>query len=49
MICNKCGFGHMFDDSHFDIKVYKCWACGNRIYVDHPKRWGFLRLFQMRQ
>ena len=40
MICNKCGFGHMVDDSHYDIKVYKCWVCGNRIYVDHPKRWG---------
>ncbi len=42
MICNKCGFGQMVDDSHYDIKVYKCWACGNRIYLDHPKRWGFL-------
>jgi DNA-directed RNA polymerase subunit RPC12/RpoP len=42
MICNKCGLGHMVDDSHSDIRVYKCWACGNRIYVDHPKRWGYL-------
>ena len=42
MLCNKCGFGHMIDDSHFDVKVYKCWTCGNRLYVDHPKRRGSL-------
>ena len=42
MVCSKCGFGHMVDDSHFDIKVYKCFSCGNRFYVDHPKRWGAL-------
>ncbi len=40
MVCEKCGFGHMIDDSYFDIKVYKCWVCGNRLYIDYPKRWG---------
>jgi hypothetical protein len=42
MICNKCGAGYMVDDSHNDVKVYKCWVCGNRLYVDHPKKWGYL-------
>jgi hypothetical protein len=42
MVCEKCGFGHMIDDSYFDIRVYKCWVCGNRRYVDYPKRWGSL-------
>jgi hypothetical protein len=42
MLCNKCGFGQMIDDSHFDVRVYKCWTCGNRIYVDHPRRRGSL-------
>ena len=42
MVCDKCGFGHMIDDSYFDIKVFKCWVCGNRLYVDYPKRWGSL-------
>ncbi len=42
MICQKCGFGHMVDDSHHDIRVFKCWACGDRIYADHPKRSGTL-------
>jgi hypothetical protein len=42
MVCEKCGFGHMIDDSYFDIKVFKCWVCGNRLYVDYPKRWGSL-------
>ena len=32
----------MVDDSDTGIKVYKCWACGNRVYVDHPKRSGSL-------
>jgi hypothetical protein len=30
----------MVDDSHHDIKVFKCWVCGDRIYPDHPKRSG---------
>ena len=42
MVCDKCGFGYMVDDSHRDIKVFKCWVCGNRLYVDHPKRRGAL-------
>jgi len=42
MVCDKCGSGYMIDDSYTDIKVYKCWVCGNRIYVDHPKRSGSL-------
>ena len=42
MICHKCGFGHMVDDSHHEIKVFKCWVCGDRIYPDHPKRSGAL-------
>ena len=40
MNCQKCGFGYMLDDSHQDIKVFKCWVCGDRIYPDHPKRSG---------
>jgi hypothetical protein len=40
MVCDKCGFGYMIDDSYRDIRVFKCWVCGNRLYVDHPKRWG---------
>ncbi len=42
MVCSKCGFGQMVDDSNYRVKVYRCWACGNRVYVDHPKRLGFL-------
>jgi hypothetical protein len=42
MVCGKCGSPYMLDDSCSDIKVYKCWACGNRLYVDHPKRRGSL-------
>jgi len=42
MICHKCGFGYMVDDSHRDIKVLRCWVCGERIYPDHPKRSGAL-------
>jgi len=42
MICQKCGFGHMVDDSHHGIRVFKCWVCGDRIYPDHPKRSGAL-------
>ena len=41
-ICQKCGFGHMVDDSHHDIRVFKCCICGDRIYPDHPKRSGAL-------
>jgi len=41
MICDKCGAGYMVDDSYNEVKVYKCWMCGNRVYVDHPKRLGF--------
>ncbi len=40
MVCDKCGFGYMIDDSHYDIKVYRCWTCGNRVYIDYPKRSG---------
>ena len=42
MLCDKCGFGYMVDDSYHDIKVYKCWVCGNRIYLDHLRRRGSL-------
>jgi len=42
MLCEKCGCGCMVDDSYSDISVYKCWVCGNRIYPDHPKRFGAL-------
>jgi formylmethanofuran dehydrogenase subunit E len=42
MICHKCGFGHMVDDSHHDIRAFKCWVCGDRIYPDHAKRSGAL-------
>lgn len=42
MLCDKCGSGYMVDDSYHDIKVYKCFACGNRLYADHPKRSGSL-------
>jgi len=42
MVCDKCGFAYMVDDSHYEIRVYKCWVCGNRSYVDHPKRPGSL-------
>ena len=42
MLCDKCGFGYMVDDSYFDVKVLKCWVCGNRLYVDYPRRWGSL-------
>ncbi len=40
MECSKCGSGSMVDDSYSDIRVYKCLVCGNRLYVDHPKRLG---------
>ena len=40
MLCNKCGVGIMIGDHHGDVMVHKCWVCGNRIYADHPKRWG---------
>jgi hypothetical protein len=42
MLCQKCGFGHMVDDSHHDIRVFKCWVCGERIYPGYPKRSGAL-------
>ena len=40
MMCSKCGSRQMVDDSYGDIKVHKCWVCGNRFYVDYPKRLG---------
>jgi hypothetical protein len=42
MACGKCGSQYMVDDSYRDIKVFKCWVCGNRLYVDHPRRSGSL-------
>ncbi len=42
MVCCKCGSGYMVDDSHRDIRVLKCWACGYRIYPGHPKKSGSL-------
>ncbi len=42
MVCRKCGFGYMIDDSHHDIRVFKCWVCGERIYPHYPKRSGAL-------
>ena len=42
MVCGKCGSRFMVDDSYSDVKVYKCWVCGDRLYVDHPKRSGSL-------
>ena len=42
MVCGKCGSPYMVDESYGDIKVYKCWVCGDRLYVDHPKRSGSL-------
>ena len=42
MVCDKCGFTYMVDDSYYEVKVYKCWVCGNRAYVDYPKRRGSL-------
>ncbi|HVN25938.1 MAG TPA: hypothetical protein VMT71_18365 [Syntrophorhabdales bacterium] len=42
MLCDKCKSGYMVDDSHYDVKVFKCWVCGNRFYPDHPKRQGDL-------
>ncbi len=42
MVCGKCGSPYMVDESYSDIKVYKCWVCGDRLYVDHPKRSGTL-------
>ncbi len=41
-MCDKCGSRYMVDDSCYDVKVYKCWVCGNRVYPDHPKRYGYL-------
>jgi hypothetical protein len=40
MICQKCGVGHMVDDSRHGITVFKCWVCGDRTYPEHPKRSG---------
>jgi hypothetical protein len=42
MVCEKCGFGHMIDDTLHEVEVYKCWVCGNRSYVGHPRRHGSL-------
>ena len=42
IVCDKCGSGFMVDDSDRDIRVYKCWVCGNRLYIDYPKRDGSL-------
>jgi len=42
MVCGKCGSSCMVDDSYREINVYKCWICGDRLYVDHPKRSGSL-------
>ena len=42
MVCYKCASGFMVDDSHHDIKVIRCLACGERIYAGYPKRWGAL-------
>ncbi len=42
MGCPKCGSPYMLDDSYGDIKVYKCFACGNRLYAGHPKKSGSL-------
>ncbi len=41
-MCDKCGCGFMIDDSDHEIVVFRCWVCGNRIYLDHPKRSGAL-------
>lgn len=30
----------MINDSTSEIEVYRCWMCGNRRYVNHPKRIG---------
>ena len=45
MICQKCGCAHMVDDSLHDIKVFRCCVCGDRIYPDHPKRYGAFARF----
>lgn len=42
MVCEKCGVGFMIDDTLHEVEVYKCWVCGNRNYVGHPKRHGSL-------
>lgn len=42
MLCDKCGMPHMIEDSTSGIEVYRCWVCGNRMYVNHPKRSGLL-------
>jgi len=40
MTCHKCGCGYMIDDSYHDIRVFRCWVCGERIYLEYPKRSG---------
>ena len=40
MVCEKCGVGHMIDDTFGQVEAYRCWVCGNRIYVGYPKRSG---------
>jgi hypothetical protein len=32
----------MIEDSTSKIEAYRCWVCGNRSYVNHPKRSGLL-------
>lgn len=32
----------MVEDTTSEIEVYRCWVCGNRRYVNHPKRSGLL-------
>ena len=46
MVCGKCASPYMLDDSQGDIRVYKCWVCGNRLYVDYPQRLGSLVCFR---
>lgn len=42
MLCEKCGMPHMIEDFTSEVEVYRCWVCGNRIYVNHPMCGGFL-------
>ena len=42
MTCEKCGVGFMINDTLHEVEVYKCWVCGNRSYVGHPRRDGSL-------
>ena len=42
MRCPKCKVVSMYDDPDriAGIQVYACLICGNRVYVDYPKRRG---------